>query len=213
MKMQRIENDPFRERWLTLFEGCGCDTYSDRFYLELRKMYSQKHRAYHNFEHIASCLKHFDEIRDHLESPLTVELAIWFHDAIYKIFSSKNEKKSAVYSKFVLGTAGFKPETTDRVYQLIMTTIHPGNPETIDDCYMTDIDISILGSPPEAYRDYENKIRKEYRRIPGFIYYPKRKALLESFLAHDRIYHTDYFCEKYEKKARENITLAIRDLY
>ena len=45
--------------------------------------YSEPHRRYHTLQHLAECFAAFDEIADLAEHPPDVELALWFHDAIY----------------------------------------------------------------------------------------------------------------------------------
>ncbi|MNJ03033.1 hypothetical protein D3C73_1632060 [compost metagenome] len=48
-------------------------------------------------------------------------------------------------------------------------------------------------------------MRQEYAIYPDLVYNPGRKNVLLHFLAMDRIFKTDYFFEKYEKPARENL--------
>jgi predicted metal-dependent HD superfamily phosphohydrolase len=57
--------------------------------------YQAKERRYHNLEHIAQCLKAFDDLRTLSQAPQAVELAIWFHDIIYDSKAKDNEERSA----------------------------------------------------------------------------------------------------------------------
>ena len=75
-----------------------------------------------------------------------------------------------------------------------------------------DIDLSILGSPQDIFIEYESNIREEYNWVPMKIYQQERAKLLESFVSQDRIYKTDFFCERFEKLARKNIKLSIERL-
>lgn len=58
-------------------------------------MYSEPHRHYHNFHHIADSLAEFDRARHLAREPLAVELAIWFHDTVYDTRAGNNEEQSA----------------------------------------------------------------------------------------------------------------------
>lgn len=208
----KTENDTKKNRWLSLFSNPELLEKVEKEYHALFDMYSQGHRVYHNFNHITACIKHLDAVRDKLESPLAVELAIWFHDCIYNIFSRQNEEKSARYAVERLTALQEEENIIVRVNGLIMTTIHPAAPESHDERYMADIDIAVLGSSPEKYKAYEKAIRYEYKWIPGFVYQKQRSLLLQSFLKQERIYMTDYFFDTFEATARENITAAIKTL-
>jgi predicted metal-dependent HD superfamily phosphohydrolase len=49
----------------------------------------------------------------------------------------------------------------------------------------------------------------EYGHVPGDIYGPKRREILEGFLARERIYLTDWAHERWDGQARSNLTEAI----
>ena len=55
--------------------------------------YSEPHRRYHTLQHLAECFAAFDEIADLAQHPADVELALWFHDAIYDTRRSDNEQR------------------------------------------------------------------------------------------------------------------------
>jgi predicted metal-dependent HD superfamily phosphohydrolase len=174
--------------------------------------YGEKHRYYHTSEHISAMLRHFDDAAELAHYPYEVELAIWFHDAIYKPFSSRNEVNSAHWAKTFLLEHGYDSAGAHRVYRLIMATYHQGDVVANDEQLIVDIDLTILGSSKPVYEAFERHVRKEYRLVPSFIYRKKRKALLQSFLSRNYIYHLDYFRNKYEQVARENIKNALNNL-
>lgn len=200
-----------KDRWLKLMKSMGLAS-SDDSYDSLCNAYSERHRHYHTVQHINAMLRHFDLTSNLTEYPNEVELAIWFHDAIYKPFSLNNEKGSADWAKEFLIDHGYEENGIDRVYRLIMATLHDGAVEHQDERLIVDIDLTILGTPPDVYDEFERNVRKEYRWVPSFIYRKKRKQLLLKFLAQDSIYHLEYFKIKFEKAARENIKKAINNL-
>lgn len=65
---------------------------AERVFDGLMELYSEENRAYHNLLHIDRMLSWLDESG---EASDAVELAIWFHDAIYDPQGSQNEAKSA----------------------------------------------------------------------------------------------------------------------
>ena len=81
------------------------------------------------------------------------------------------------------------------------------------DCsYFLDIDISILGAAPERFDAYEEQIRKEYEMVPQKLFNSGRSKVLKSFLDREYIYYTDYFRNKYEEIARDNMVTALHKL-
>ena len=197
--------------WCKLMESVGF-TENETTYEELVKAYNEKHRGYHNSSHINAVLTEFSEVTDLADDAAAIELALWFHDAIYKIRSTINEKESADWAaKFIRENSG-TVEFSKVVHSLIMATEHNFLPMKNDEKIIVDVDLSILGSPEEKYWEFEDNIRKEYKIIPWFIYRKKRIALLEYFLNRDHIYSHDYFREKYQVQARENLTKAIDKL-
>ncbi len=70
-------------RWLALMAQLGLQDNRDQW-RALQNAYAEKHRHYHTDEHIAACLHHLDVTWHLAENPVEIELALWFHDAIYK---------------------------------------------------------------------------------------------------------------------------------
>lgn len=198
-------------RWIALMGRLGFKSNTDT-HNKLVTHYSQKHRSYHNTNHINAVLQQLDQARDFADDFNAIELAVWFHDAIYNVFSSENELNSAIWASEFLQDNSAGKESSDRVYSLIMATLHNAAPESNDARIMVDIDLSILGSNPEDYNIFEKSIREEYKLIPGFVFKKKRKIILQGFLERENIYSHQYFHEKYEINARSNLANAIHHL-
>lgn len=200
-----------KERWQKLMQALGLPPSLDCF-KELYSAYSEKHRYYHTTKHIDAMLRHLDTFAHLAERRDEVELAIWFHDAIYKPFSSSNEVDSADWAKEFLLANDYDKDGIQRVHDLIMATLHNGEVSNRDQKLLVDIDLSILGTSAEVYDQFERHVRQEYKLVPSFVYHKKRKQILQSFLARVSIYNLDEFSNQYEQTARENIQRAINNL-
>jgi predicted metal-dependent HD superfamily phosphohydrolase len=200
------------ERWAKLWREIGAKDDGLTVYQELVLLYSEPHRHYHNLEHIADCLNEFDSARHLAGQPLAVELAIWYHDAIYNTRAPDNEEKSAEMAKSRISEAGGRDDLSDAVAALVMATkshdpsLHPDAP------LMVDIDLSILGKPEQRFWEYESQVRREYDWVPEGIFCTKRTEILERFLARERIYSTKHFFDRYEQQARANLQASVQKL-
>lgn len=200
-----------QERWNTLLSRHNLA--DDGVTLtQLTAAYSEPHRHYHTDEHVAACLTWLDHIDHPLSHRDEIELALWFHDAVYAPRSSTNESDSAAWAVRFLTAAGANAETIDRVQGLILTTDHSSPPQTDAQSWIVDIDLSILGSDPADYDRYEAAIRQEYAWVPGFLFRRKRKAILQSFLDRPRLYATVFFRERLETQAHINLARSIAQL-
>ena len=179
----------------------------------LQQAYSEKHRHYHTQQHINACLLHLDNSINLATNPYEIEIALWFHDAIYQPYSADNELKSALWAKKFLFENNVDKVIITRIYNLIMVTLHNGLINTADEALMIDIDLTILGNHADVYQIFEKNIRKEYRFVPYFLYKKKRAEILQGFLDQARIYHTECFLKLFEKLARKNIQKTLLNLY
>lgn len=197
--------------WHRLMTVCGFSA-NDVMYHQLISSYSEKHRAYHTLDHIGACFRHMDAVKDMATYPDEIELALWFHDVIYKPFSATNEEDSAELAKAFLLENGAAPGVINRVYDLIILTKDHTAQQTQDGKLMLDIDLSILGAAPHIYAQFEKDVRTEYKRVPSFIFKKKRKEILQSFLKRSKLYYTTYFFERLEAQAKRNLEWAIAQL-
>lgn len=198
-------------RWRSLMARLGLAEHRD-IYDALCAAYAEPHRAYHTAAHIAACLAHLDDSADLARAAEEIEIALWFHDAVYKTRAQDNERRSADWANDFLRIAGAPSEQRDRVTRHIIATEHGAIPADPDSALTVDVDLAILGSAPEAYQDFEDAIRREYRWVPGPIFRRKRAEVLQDFLDRPRIYATDRFGGLYESPARRNLTAAIARL-
>lgn len=197
-----------KTRWTALMNRMGLDENAET-YEALIKLYSEKHRFYHNLTHIEAALIHLENTSELAQHLSEIEIALWFHDAIYAPFSTTNELDSANLAVDFLTKNQVNKDIVNRVYQLIMATEHNVELKSSDEKLMVDIDLSILGCSAKHYEQFECNVRKEYKWVPYFLYKKKRKEILQSFLERERIYHHQYFFERLEQQARINLKNAI----
>lgn len=170
--------------------------------------YQEVHRHYHNIRHLYECLSWFDDIKGGLHHPDLVLIALFYHDVIYDPKSSSNEQDSA--NKMAADLQGvLSDEKIAVIHEYILATKNHTNLLTgshqHDLAYLLDIDLAILGSQPDRFDEYDAQIRQEYAWVNGLIYHTKRQSVLRTFYRKDRIYLTDYFYDKLENQARENL--------
>lgn len=189
----------------------------DSLLADLRARYAEPQRHYHTWEHIEALLRWFEQRRLHLHDPAVVELAILFHDAVYDPTRSDNEAESAR-----LLEAAALPGVDDAVragaVRLIKATARHQIPEDLasadrgDMAEFLDMDLSILGAPPEVFDVYEDAIRREYAFVPEPLYRAGRRGILESFLDREQLYFSDWGQASFERQARANLERSIQRL-
>src|SRR5688572_53567 len=144
-------NWPGPERWFGLWQGAGARGDARPWYDRLTSAYAERHRHYHNQQHIAECLSEFDGARHLVKQPEAVELALWFHDAVYNPHSADNEERSAAMAKTCLDEAGVPGLISNAVIELVIVTKSHQPSENADAAVMVDIDLSILGQTEERF--------------------------------------------------------------
>jgi predicted metal-dependent HD superfamily phosphohydrolase len=172
----------------------------------LHNLYSEPHRHYHNWRHIQSCLHEFSLVRRECQHPDDVELALYFHDAIYDPTRDDNEEASAALAVKLL--SHLPPAQLDHVRSLILATRHRDAPSDADARLICDLDLSILGQPADVFDAYDAAIRREYAHVPDVDFAAGRAAVLRSFLQRPRIYHAEFFHTRYDRSARDNLRRA-----
>ena len=200
----RTERSFFQALWQrNLVEDA--EDQSASIYKQLIDAYGEPQRVYHTLNHIRHCLKHFSRVRDRLHDADALELAIWFHDVIYVPGANDNEQLSA--DCFMQMTENsFEVSLRNRVYDLIMVTLHCCNEINDDDAkFMVDIDLSSFGMPWEQFiKDSEN-VRKELPDVSDAEFYPRQCAFSKSLLDKPQFFQSDYFFRHFEAQARKNL--------
>ena len=182
--------------------------------------YNESQRVYHSLQHIQQLFGQFEQIKQHLNEPHIIALALFYHDVIYEPTCVNNELKSAEYAVEALSSY-LTAEQCQYIYTLIMMTASHQIDKTddwldkakkSDAAYLLDMDLSILGATWSEYERYAQTVRQEYADISNADYRNGRIAVLKGLLAHPTLYLTDYYHSRLEEQARENIKREIKIL-
>ena len=202
------------ERWLAPWAALGVPGSAtlQQLHANLLGRYREPQRHYHTVQHLDECFERWPEIRAHAAHPAEVELALWFHDAIYDTHRSDNEALSAALARDAALGLGVSHAAAQRISELILCTRHAVEPEGADAEALIDVDLAILGAAPARFDQYEDQVRREYAWVPQETFCKRRAGILAQFLARRYIYATGIFRERYERRARANLARSLKTL-
>jgi predicted metal-dependent HD superfamily phosphohydrolase len=192
--------------WQRLWGELGAREVNGGLLNQLVAAYSERQRHYHTLQHLRECLANFDAGASLARHPAEVELALWFHDAVYDPQRADNEERSAQWGHASVLAAGCAPEVADRVRDLVLATkAHEAPAGDPDAALLLDVDLAILGAAPARFAEYERQVRAEYAHVPEAEFRARRARVLQGFLDRPRIYRTEAFFGALEQRARENL--------
>jgi predicted metal-dependent HD superfamily phosphohydrolase len=93
-----------------------------------------------------------------------------------------------------------------------MFSRHAAEPAGIDAQVLVDADLSILGTQPARFQEYEAQVRKEYGWVPDAMFRSNRAKILKALLDRFHLYCTAPFRERYEAQARRNLQHSLGHL-
>ncbi len=189
----------------------GTSTAATTIFARLARLYGEPHRHYHTLDHIWRCLDEFDRVTELTDHPDAVEMAIWFHDAIYVSGAKDNEWRSA--ELFLQWSEGYAASAfRGQVRDLVMATTHRESPSRQDERFVVDIDLSSFGLPWEAFERDGRHLRAECANMTDEEYFPGQLRFLLSLLNRSTFFFTDYFRQRYEQIARANTQRVVETL-
>lgn len=208
-----VSDAVLKDRFSDLWQRClipGAPNETKAIWAKLDRRYREPHRHYHDPNHLAHCLAELDLAGDRVTHPDQVEMAIWFHDVINEPGERDNEQLSADYFRSKadgLMNTGF----VDAVVDLILVTTHRQPPSDPDQQFICDIDLASFGLPWECFIRDSDAVKAEF---PGTDseYFRAKAVFLEAMLARPKIFLTDFFHDRYERQARENIGLLLEQI-
>ena len=194
---------------------------SKALWQDIAVRYNESQRVYHSLQHIQQLFGQFEQIKQHLNEPHIIALALFYHDVIYEPTCVNNELKSAEYAVEALSSY-LTAEQCQYIYALIMMTAshqiddidkNLDKAKESDAAYLLDMDLSILGASWPEYEQYAQAVRQEYAHISNVNYHVGRISVLKGLLAHPTLYLTDYYYARLGKQARKNIEHEIMLLH
>lgn len=209
------ENE-LRARWqrTTTAAGAPADRdpapYADR----LLAAWAEPQRKYHTTAHLADVLARIDVLAPHAASGTpAVELAAWFHDAVYRPDRSENEERSAALAERALPELGIDAATTAEAARLVRLTVtHDPAPGDANGEVLCDADLAVLAGTPAEYAAYAAAVRAEYGFVPDEAFRDGRAAVLRQLLALPRLFRTPYGAAHWEAPARANLATELAEL-
>ncbi len=177
---------------------------------EIETKYSEKGRHYHHLLHLENMFRELEAVKSNISDFTAISFSVFYHDVIYDASSKTNEEKSAAKAEKRLTELHADKNNISIISEQILATKLHQKSDHEDTNYLLDADLSVLGKDFKTYLEYTQNIRKEYSIYPDFLYKPGRKKVLKHFLELESIFKTNYFKDKYESKARENIAKELQ---
>lgn len=209
--------DLMQQQWVRLLTPDGvspADAYP--VFDRLVAAYQEPQRHYHTLEHLAEMFRVVGRLGSYCQNLRAVQLAVWFHDAVYDPRAKDNETRSALLAAECLDSLAVLPDLTAKVAELVQVTAHLSDdraPADADTAVLLDADLAILGASEVRYQRYAADIRREYAFVPDDAYRKGRAEVLNRFLARERIYHTAPLQAEGEEAARRNIRAELERLH
>lgn len=204
----------FLDRWADV--GASLDRPDDEGWTALGESLSDRHtgplRSYHGQRHILAVLDTMAMLDAVRGTDPALQLAAFFHDAIYDPTGDANEEQSAVLAETELDRLGVNAtiiETTARLVRATDGHETDGSPEV---SLFLDADLAILGSPPHVYDAYATAIRREYGHLADDVFRSGRASVLTTFLDRRRLFFTAAGRDRFETQARQNLAREIDQL-
>lgn len=180
----------------------------------------ERHRRYHGVAHVAWVVRHVGELvsTEPVDDLDAVVAAAFYHDAIYEPQNPANERASARLARRDLTALGvseparwIEPRVESVGIMIEGTTSHLDPPDA-GTAVLYDADLAVLGADVAGYDGYATGVRAEYRHVDDDDWRVGRTAVLEAFLARPAIYATGTGRERWERRARANLTAELAAL-
>jgi|SRR5450631_392273 predicted metal-dependent HD superfamily phosphohydrolase len=189
--------------------------------------YTERHRAYHTWEHVAGLFDGLSEFSDLSTRTDIIAMSTFWHDVVYRTQNCdgsprqdyENVRDSAeLFRQYTL----LNQTDADAVYDLIMATASHVHATAEKQHYagfsgdfdlFLDLDLSSLASPWEDFAADFARIRSEFSSLPEIVFYSRQMQILENFVREDvRLYRRAETSRKWRDAARANLKRCVADL-
>lgn len=204
------------ERWDAALDAVGAVA-GDRAaaYADLVARHAGPGRHHHVLAHASAVVDAVLAIHGNGDDWGTTVLAGWYHDAVYdpRAGAGANEGASAVLARRALESMGASLSATGEVCRLIcLTADHDPRPGDRNGALLADADLAVLASDEEGYHAYATAVRAEYAHVDDDAWRTGRRTVLRSFLDRPQIFRTIVGRERWEARARINISSELASL-
>ena len=179
---------------------------SDAIFAQLVVAYEEPHRRYHTLDHIVEMLDCLAQSRHVAKDPDAIALAIWFHDCIYdsRAGDGENERMSAER----LAELHTDPPSA-AAQAMILHSVHHEASDDSDTQLFCDLDLYRLGVDFATFQQHGRNVRAEYAWIDDSTWASGRSRFMQRFLDRPAIYQTDYWRDRLETQARDNLARTV----
>ena len=189
--------------------------------------YTESHRAYHTWDHVADLLEKLSEFTDLSTRSDIIAVSVFWHDAVYRTQSQdgsprpdyENVRDSGeLFRQYTL----LNKSDADAVHDLIMATAnhlqaraekhyYAGFADDLD--LFLDLDLSSLASPWEEFVEDLARIRTEFSWAPEDVFCSSQLRILKNFAKeHVRLYRRAATSKKWRDAASANLKRCITEL-
>jgi predicted metal-dependent HD superfamily phosphohydrolase len=216
-------NQEIREKYWTPLEG----RHKTGAWETLDAGYTENHRAYHTWDHVAGLLEKQSEFSDLSTRSDIIAASVFWHDVVY---TTKNQDgglrpdyenvrdSGKLFRQYTL----LKQADADAVYDLIMATANHLQARAEKQYYagfagdldlFLDLDLSSLASPWEAFVEDLARIRTEFAWAPEIVFCTIQLQMLENFAKADvRLYRRAETSEQWRDAAMANLKRCVTEL-
>jgi predicted metal-dependent HD superfamily phosphohydrolase len=180
---------------------------------DLAAAYADPSRGYHDTRHLTEVLDRLEELASHgaAYDATPVELAAWFHDAVYD-GERDAEERSATWAEDALATVAPAAVVAEVARLVRLTETHTPDDGDANGCALSDADLGILAAPRQRYDQYVAAVRREYAHLDDAVFDAGRAEVLRGLAAKPHLFHTAYARERWEAAARANLERELETL-
>lgn len=206
-----VEVEDLEQRWQDLCRRLGvAEQLAAIWWTKIEQMHSERHRHYHTLQHVAEMMSFIDSplaasVARHRDS---LELASFFHDAVYNVDSTTNEADSAALYREFASDCRLTRDTARVSDWILWTQKHQPPKDAPEEAVLfLDFDMAVLSKPWSQYYEYASQIRREYSSVPEASYLDARPAFFAKQLSdsNHRFYHSESLAH-FEERARVNLS-------
>lgn len=181
----------------------------------LRRWYEPQ-RRYHDVVHLEMMLRSIAELAEFLglddDTRFYLEIAAWYHDAIYNVGAPSGENERASANLFIHDATHVLPSVAViEIYGAILATANHQRPDRYFAAMLCDADLAGLGAPWDTYLAAAARVRLEYGAITHEQWTTGRRAFITAYTGHPCLYHTPWGA-RYEQPARRNLLREMAEL-